>query len=501
MEIKSQKQDKHKKDKHRKDRHKDQRRSRSRSRSRSSDESKNDSASEETKRLKLMTEIEKVRKRRLDRENELAEIERLRDEEQRLKELAAFGDWQRKEEEFHLEQAVERSKIRLMEFREHPIDYLVKNILLIETAKMLLETKDLSKKVHTDEYNRHLILLGLEVELKSPSDVINFLSEQELDELQFDLQCFTQLYEKKGVVETKRYWESLLAIVNAKKKKEGSYSAVQLHQSIVADVEDLLRGKTVDELNALEADIRSNLAPGKTLDLEYWELMLQEVLLQRAKADSQAYHLKCLKQLLDLLSQLKAAGISLEEPKAQERSHKPQKGASSSDDPTADVMALEQYLREMADDVDLEDSEMKMIASDEIALPTSTYLWEDKYRPRKPRYFNRVKTGWDRNKYNLTHYDSDNPPPKVIQGYKFTIFYPDLIDKTQAPKYFLEPCPDAENNEFVIIRFHAGPPYEDVAFKILNKEWDRHKRSGFVSMFDRGILQLNFNFKRAFYRR
>jgi Cactus-binding C-terminus of cactin protein len=25
----------------------------------------------------------------------------------------------------------------------------------------------------------------------------------------------------------------------------------------------------------------------------------------------------------------------------------------------------------------------------------------------------------------------DNPPPKVVQGYKFNIFYPDLIDKVR----------------------------------------------------------------------
>ncbi len=50
--------------------------------------------------------------------------------------------------------------------------------------------------------------------------------------------------------------------------------------------------------------------------------------------------------------------------------------------------------------------------------------------PPKPRYFNRVKTGYDWNKYNQTHYDHDNPPPKTVQGYKFTIFYPDLIDRS-----------------------------------------------------------------------
>jgi hypothetical protein len=43
------------------------------------------------------------------------------------------------------------------------------------------------------------------------------------------------------------------------------------------------------------------------------------------------------------------------------------------------------------------------------------YWWHEKYRPRKPKYFNRVHTGYEWNKYNQTHYDSDNPPPKVVQ--------------------------------------------------------------------------------------
>ena len=31
----------------------------------------------------------------------------------------------------------------------------------------------------------------------------------------------------------------------------------------------------------------------------------------------------------------------------------------------------------------------------------------------------------------------DNPPPKIVQGYKFNIFYPDLIDKSKTPEYTL----------------------------------------------------------------
>ena len=79
-----------------------------------------------------------------------------------------------------------------------------------------------------------------------------------------------------------------------------------------------------------------------------------------------------------------------------------------------------------------------------------------------------MKTGFSWNKYNSTHYDSDVPPPKMVQGYRFNIFYPDLIDKQKTPQYFLEP---GDSTETVIIRFSAGPPYEDIAFKIVNKEW------------------------------
>jgi hypothetical protein len=48
-------------------------------------------------------------------------------------------------------------------------------------------------------------------------------------------------------------------------------------------------------------------------------------------------------------------------------------------------------------------------------------LWSDKFRPQKPKYFNRVHTGFDWNKYNQTHYDMDNPPPKIVQGYRFNV--------------------------------------------------------------------------------
>ncbi|EEH36372.2 hypothetical protein PAAG_06790 [Paracoccidioides lutzii Pb01] len=167
------------------------------------------------------------------------------------------------------------------------------------------------------------------------------------------------------------------------------------------------------------------------------------------------------------------------------------------------------YEREVARGV----SENEEIFAGEEAVSTvAKPTWANKYRPRKPRYFNRVQMGYEWNKYNQTHYDYDNPPPKVVQGYKFNIFYPDLIDKTMAPTYKIErengrkrgqSFAPAGEEDTCLIRFVAGPPYEDLAFRIVDKEWDysAKRERGFKSSFDKGILQLHFQFKKIYYRK
>ena len=68
----------------------------------------------------------------------------------------------------------------------------------------------------------------------------------------------------------------------------------------------------------------------------------------------------------------------------------------------ADLASEALYRAEAERDMDEEEELFNM--EENIANPTS-YNWEDKYRPRKPRYFNRVHTGYEWNKYNQTHYE------------------------------------------------------------------------------------------------
>ena len=128
----------------------------------------------------------------------------------------------------------------------------------------------------------------------------------------------------------------------------------------------------------------------------------------------------------------------------------------------------------------------------------ANYDWSTKYKPIKPRYSNKVKMGFDWNRHNQAHYTSENLPPKTIQGYRFNIFYPYLVDKTKTPQYKIERC---NTPDMCILRFHSGAPYEDIAFKIKNSEWDMSEKSGFKNIFDKGILRLYFKFKRFKYKR
>ena len=137
-------------------------------------------------------------------------------------------------------------------------------------------------------------------------------------------------------------------------------------------------------------------------------------------------------------------------------------------------------------------------AFNECVEVDANYDWSSKYKPIKPRYSNKVKMGFDWNRHNQAHYTSDNLPPKTIQGYRFNIFYPYLVDKTKTPQYKIERC---NTPDTCILRFHSGAPYEDIAFKIKNREWDMSEKSGFKNIFDKGILRLYFKFKRFKYKR
>ncbi|EEB15484.1 paramyosin, putative [Pediculus humanus corporis] len=487
-------------------------------------EKRNREKQEENKR-----ELEKVKKRRQERELERHQREEEVALMQRNKEAAQFQEWERQEDQFHLEQARLRSKIRIDDGRAKPIDLLAKYIGAEEEVDA--------------------------VEMHEPYTYLNGLTTKDLEDLIEDIKVYKELERGRNL----DYWNDITVIVEdelkklRKLEKQSEYEVAVdrregIHQSVVSDVASVFKGKTASQLEALQQQIESKITC-KTdgIDIGYWESLLSQLKAHMARARLRDRHQDNLRHKLEMLKAEQGVAATGEdyEDADQLNTIKQEPNYESDEDDSEHSQESEKDEQDIVNDMlnecfadyesggyspkylnpsDLEPGTLvtteeddtqrlefsrnqvlgtgqrveniltaeervlhqearRGMTSDEVefsvesALDTQMYLWSDKYRPRKPRYFNRVHTGFEWNKYNQTHYDMDNPPPKIVQGYKFNIFYPDLIEKNSTPEYYLTTCSD--NRDFAVLRFHAGPPYEDIAFKIVNREWEYSYKRGF----------------------
>ncbi|XP_029670582.1 cactin isoform X1 [Formica exsecta] len=498
-------------------------------------------------------ELEKVKKRRQERELERQQREEEMTMLQRGKEAAQLEQWARQEDQFHLEQARLRSRIRIQDGRAKPIDLLAKYISAEEEVDA--------------------------VEMHEPYTYLRGLQVKDLEDLIEDIKVYKELERGKNL----DYWNDITVIVEdelhkLRKLERTEYEVAVgrregIHESVAKDVTTIFKGKTATQLEALQLQIQVKIT-GKPegVDIGYWESLLSQLKAHMARARLRDRHQENLRKKLEVL--IAEQGVARAENEAESLQAQENESLIKQDEPStstaieknennqddnqetnaADDLLFESFreyeaggyspsyipysqlepgtlvTQEDEDSQRLEYARQQVLStgrkiqnvltseeqamhrearkgmgldeaefSVESSLEAQIYLWSDKYRPRKPRYFNRVHTGFEWNKYNQTHYDMDNPPPKIVQGYKFNIFYPDLIDKNTTPEYFLTPC--ADNKDFAILRFHAGPPYEDIAFKIVNREWEYSYKRGFRCQFHNNIFQLWFHFKRYRYRR
>ncbi|KAL2022067.1 hypothetical protein VTK56DRAFT_6111 [Thermocarpiscus australiensis] len=424
------------------------------------------------------------------------------------------------EDKFVLKQAKKKADIRVREHRAKPIDYLAFNLRFIDPDRDVFDDDD----------------ADVEIKVPAPEALIQSLNEAQLKELDEDIRSYHTL-ESNG--ENREYWTALLALcADRRQKLKPQGPEGRAVTSVASEVDRILSPKTLEQLEALERQIKAKLQSNEPIDTDYWEELLKSLLVYKAKArlkkaceaikaarveqlrKRDPEKAKALEESDGFAGAVPEVAAKAAKPAARpaalttacQSSSAPPPGtarfaSAGNEDFSQATKAL--YDREVAQGV----GENEEIFTAEEAVPgISRPLWADKYRPRKPRYFNRVLMGYEWNKYNQTHYDHDNPPPKVVQGYRFNIFYPDLIDKTKAPTYKIirehgrrkgESLAPAGKEDTCLIRFIAGPPYEDIAFRIVDREWDysAKKERGFKSSFDKGILQLHFMFKKIYYRK
>ncbi|KAI0169861.1 mid region of cactin-domain-containing protein [Hypoxylon sp. FL1284] len=430
------------------------------------------------------------------------------------------------EDKFVLKQAKKKADIRVREGRAKPIDLLAFTLRYVDTDRDVFDDDE----------------ADVDIDAPPPGTVIDGLTESELDELDAEITSYHTLETNKR---NREYWKALQTLAADRRQRLKPMGPEQRAvSSVIADVDKILGPKNLEQLEKLKGQIQAKLRSDEVMDTDYWEQLLKSLQIFKAKAKLKIIYEAIRESRIKILEERdpeKAKALAQAEsmrsskvpakPKDATDSGvaKPKPGlpalssaagapnmpppgtarfaAAGSEDFSQATKAL--YEREVARGI----SENEEIFTAEETVPTAaTPQWADKYRPRKPRYFNRVQMGYEWNKYNQTHYDHDNPPPKVVQGYKFNIFYPDLIDKTKAPTFKIirehgrrrgESFAPAGEEDTCLIRFVAGPPYEDIAFRIVDREWDysAKKDRGFKSSFDKGILQLHFQFKKIFYRK
>lgn len=449
-----------------------------------------------------------------------------------------------KENHFLIQQKRKAAEIRVREHRARPVDVLSANLRLIDPIQDLINDD----------------IEASELEYVHPESLIQSQTASQLQLLLKEIDEYLEIEYKSN---SRDYWKTV-KIICQEQQKDYLGKAVR---SVSGEIDMLLRPKTYNELTKLEGQISRKLNSNELIDTDYWQQLLESLLLYKAKAKlQQLYHavLESRKQKsrkenarvaalerdkvhklvvsgsqdvrqvfeplpLRNLDSLAGSNRIIDEKaflqqisSARAKMSKTGFGAvsfgtgeemdnekRSSQSKTASAILSSSFDSEVVRDIE-EDEEV--FAGEEQVETRNADEWKARYKPRKPRYFNRVQMGYEWNKYNQTHYDHDNPPPKVVQGYKFHIFYPDLVDPSKAPTYRIiredgrkkgETIAPAGEEDTCIIRFMSGPPYEDVAFRIVDRDWDYSARydRGFKSIFEDGILTLHFSFKKVYYRK
>jgi hypothetical protein len=228
-------------------------------------------------------ELEKVKQRRLEREREREERQSMMDLEDRQRENDKFSKWQEDEDEFHLQQARLRSSIRIVDGRAKPIDLLAKYISAEEEMDA--------------------------VEMHEPYTYLNGLTISDLEDLLVDI----NVYEKIDLDRNKDFWADIVTIVNDELHKlrkmdvksqyeEAAERRQGINKAVAADVQDVFKGKSSEQLSQLQVQIEQKLSQRtEGVDVGYWESLLSQLKAHLARARLRDKHSENLRRKLELL--------------------------------------------------------------------------------------------------------------------------------------------------------------------------------------------------------
>jgi hypothetical protein len=414
----------------------------------------------------------------------------------RDQESAQMAAWIAREDEFHLEQSRKRAEIRVRERRAKPIDYLALN-LKWSVPQPEVDDEDEGEGLDADLEEPYAIFDVRRHDVYSSRlDPVQNLTLEDTQELEEDIKMYLSLEKSEANLE---FWRvrvyahacnglwlsrpqsmllvcaSVLENLRSQRTLGQAQYAEQNRASagVKAEISLLLRGKTHEQLAALQGQVMRKLKSNEPIDTDYWENLLKELIVWKAKVrcfgrprviasrDRAQSKLRDMHEIVlrNRLEQLRrrqrdearqmqrelarvapaaqaelampaAAPEAVEDPvddevdpyergmspdpivrlaqdektlemlleaddrrqlvdarrAVAEKRFVPKKRQAAPAGPSKDEVAAQLYEAEAEKELDEEEELFNM----EEEMNRQTYMWEDKYRPRKPRYYNKV---------------------------------------------------------------------------------------------------------------
>ena len=367
------------------------------------------------------------------------------------------SDWRQKEDQFHINQSLQKAQQRISEHRAFPIDIFVS----------FTATRNGSIYVNSNQISTLISKLSA----KDLNDLIN-------EEFLFFVDCD---------LPNNNYWVICREMCTLQQQKATN----SLFEIVKDDFYKVVNSSDELELKKIQNLISRKMDKGGKIDLGYWQAIKTEIKTlmlslkmkdiektlntQRSKSNSE-YTKSEVSDLESVLVKQDSASVKTEE-----------------DLPEIPENEIPEVVQDRTDTVDVPFEDV----ADDIA--PRKYEWESVHAPIIPKFKNTVTMGIEWNEYNLAHFNEENPPERVPKGYQFNIFYPNLVNPQSTPSYRIEVDPGRK--ETVILRFSGGAPYRDICFRIVNRPWGYSHKHGFKCAFQNNVLQLHFPFRKLTYRK
>ena len=191
------------------------------------------------------------------------------DEQVRLNQIQEderMREWVAQEDDFVLKQSKKKAAIRAKDGRAKPIDQLAILLRIIDPTLDLLDDE-----IQDDD-----------LEFVEPEAVFKGLGDSALVELEKDISTYLSLEKNRR---NKEFWRTMLTICRDERNSlRKQHSQDRVVGSVAADIDKLLHSKSYDELQKLEAQIERKLASRDPIDTDYWQQLLESLIVRKAKA-------------------------------------------------------------------------------------------------------------------------------------------------------------------------------------------------------------------------